>query len=306
MKKPTINQQLWKSIIAQSQKALAQITRTTGEVFDESVFTIQQPKRITQKAISRLRETELKFIKSKTEETIKNLPTREAETLKRKIRTREQYIRHPRVSITQQTERHPLTPEQRSARAKKAWQTRWGRMTEEEKIAYKQSFTQRMKKGRQAKELERQGFVPPPETPEEHIGEEDVTEIMGTPLTAEETEQYYKGQEKFIKESDIIDYQIERKIEEEMREATYKERVDTLRTALNNAKERDEIQYYRILNSYAQEILDDVNYFLNYSKYSKALSALNELIGILNFEPLTLDEAIKQADVYDSEMDDIQ
>ena len=305
MKKPTINQQLWKSILTQSQKALAQITKHTGEIFDESVFYIEHPARVTKKSLERLKETQLKFIRTKTEEVIHNLQPKEAEELTRKIRTREQYIRHPRITTTAERERHPLTPEERSARAKKAWKTRWERMTPEEQTQYRETFKERMSKGKQAKELERQGFVPPPEIPEEPISEEDVTEVMGTPLTTEEAEEYYKNQEEFVKESDIIDFQVERKIEQEMAEATYKERVDTLRAALNNAKARDERQYYKTLNMYAEEILDDVHYFLNYSKYSKALSALNELIGILNFEPLTLDEAINQADEYDTEMDDI-
>ena len=192
MKKPTLNQRIWQSLIKEAQKALTQITKHTGEIFDESVFTIQQPKRVTQKAISRLRETELKFIRTKTEEVIHNLQPKEAEELTRKIRTREQYIRHPRISTTTERERHPLTPEERSARAKKAWKTRWERMTPEEQTQYRETFKERMRKGKQAKELEQQGLVPPPEVQGEYGTDDELTGIIGEPPTPEEQEEYYK------------------------------------------------------------------------------------------------------------------
>lgn len=306
MKKPTINQQLWKSIIAQSQKALAQITKHTGEIFDESVFYIERPARVTKKSLERLKETELKFIRTKTEEVIHNLQPKEAEELTRKIRTREQYIRHPRISATAEREHHPLTPEERSARAKKAWKTRWERMTLEEQIQYRETFKERMKKGKQAKELERQGFVPPPEI-EEAVPEEDYAEVMGVPLTAEEAEKYYT--ENDIYETDLIDYGVEQAIEALYSDPfTFEDRIPQLRNLLLVAKvELGEAKYYAILSANADDILGYSKHYLQYKDPTRAhRDGFIPLEQMLLGRPLSIGEMTRRATMYDTEMENIE
>lgn len=301
MKKPTLNQRIWQSLIKEAQKALTQITKHTGEIFDESVFTIQQPKRVTQKAISRLRETELKFIRTKTEEVIHNLQPKEAEELTRKIRTREQYIRHPRISTTTERERHPLTPEERSARAKKAWKTRWERMTPEEQTQYRETFKERMRKGKQAKELEQQGLVPPPEVQGEYGTDDELTGIIGEPPTPEEQEEYYK---ETVKEIDIIDYSVQQRIKQEEDRAVFPHRIPELEQVLNTALEKlGERTYYKLLSKNADSVIDNVHYWLNYKYEGAARDGLNELRELLGAEPMTLAEAFGYSSEYDTEMD---
>lgn len=300
MKKPTLNQRIWQSLIKEAQKALTQITKHTGEIFDESVFTIQQPKRVTQKAISRLRETELKFIHTKTEEVIHNLQPKEAEELTRKIRTREQYIRHPRISTTTERERHPLTPEERSARAKKAWKTRWERMTPEEQTEYRETFKERMKKGKQAKELERLGFEPP-EIQGEYGTDEELTGIIGEPPTPEEQEEYYK---ETVKETDIIDYSVQQRIKEEEESASFPRRIPQLEQVLNTALEKlGERNYYKLLSQNADIVIKNVHFWLNYKYEDIASGALYDLRELLGAEPMTLAEAFGYSSEYDTEMD---
>ena len=310
MKKPTLNQRIWQSLIKEAQKALTQITKHTGEIFDESVFTIQQPKRVTQKAISRLRETELKFIRTKTEEVIHNLQPKEAEELTRKIRTREQYIRHPRISTTTERERHPLTPEERSARAKKAWKTRWERMTPEEQTEYRETFKTRMQKGKQAKELERQGLVPPPE---------DISELEQ--LTPEEEDEKWRnfqpnGEYQNIPAPDIRDI-IDDRIEEEIENMyndpdVYKHRIPPHKALFDEAKERmgvitengvDYTPYYRFLLAWSNVILkltenwlfasgdDNVeDYNPSYSNRQSPAQAFIELASIMKGTSLSLED----------------
>lgn len=301
MKKPTLNQQLWKTILAQTEKALAQITKHTGEVFDESVFYIERPARVTKKSLERLRETELKFIRTKTEEVIHNLQPKEAEELTRKIRTREQYIRHPRISTTAERERHPLTPEERSARAKKAWKTRWERMTPEEQTQYRETFKERMKKGKQAKELKQQGLVPPPEAQGEYETDDELTGIIGETPTPEEQEEYYK---ETVKETDIIDYSVQQRIKQEEDRATFPHRIPELEQVLNTALEKlGERNYYKLLSQNADTIIDNVHYWLNYKYEGAARNGLDDLRELLGAEPMTLAEAFGYSSEYDTEME---
>ena len=359
MKKPTLNQRIWQSILAQTEKALAQITKHTGEVFDESVFSMPKPKRITERAISRLQETELKFIKTHIEDVSKSAPQKQVEALKKSVQTHEEYIRHPRMSLSQQEyEPHPLSAEERSERARKAWQTRVSRMTEEqyaeykksfsermrearaereaqesaedrearkvkrseaakkawqtrqsamtdeEKEQYKKDFAERMRKAREAKELDKQGYVAPPE-PEEPIPEEDYEEVFGVPLTPEEAEEYYKEQHNLIAESEIIDYSVEEAVRAMYdNPQTFPERIPELEGYMRNAKlQYGERKYYAILQENASVLLDTAEFWLQY-KYERRARAegLHEFVYTLFSSPMSLEEATKYTTDYDTEM----
>ena len=359
MRKPTINQRIWQSILAQTEKALAQITKHTGEVFDESVFSTPRPKRITERAISRLQETELKFIQSHVQDVIKNAPPKQVEELKKSVSTHEEYIRHPRMSLGgEEYQPHPLTAEERSARARKAWQTRVSRMTEEqyaeykkefvqrtkqarqereaqmsaeerearkvkrsaaskkawetrqsgmteeEKAQYKKDFVERMRKAKEAKDLERQGFTAPPE-PEEPIPQQDYEEVFGVPLTPEEAEEYYREQEKLRDEASIIDYSVEEAIRAMYNDPqTFPERVPELERYMQTAKvELGERVYYTTLQANASELLSTAEFWLQYKYESTARNeGLHEFVYTLFSSPMTIDEASKYATDYDTEM----
>lgn len=359
MKKPTLNQRIWQSILAQTEKALAQITKHTGEVFDESVFLMPRPKRITERAISRLQETELKFIQTHVQDVIKNAPAKQVEEFKKSVSTHEEYIRHPRMSLGgEEYQPHPLTAEERSARARKAWQTRVSRMTEEqyaeykkefvqrtkqarqereaqmsaeerearkvkrsaaskkawetrqsgmteeEKAQYKKDFVERMRKAKEAKELERQGFVAPPE-PEEPIPQQDYEEIFGVPLTIEEAEEYYKEQEKLRSEAELIDYSVEEAIRAMYdNPQTFPERIPELEGFMQQAKlELGERTYYAVLQKNASKLLDAAEFWLQYKYEPKAKSeGLNEFVYTIFDSPMSIEEAIKRASYYDTDM----
>ena len=365
MRKPTINQRIWQSILAQTEKALAQITKHTGEVFDESVFSMPRPKRITERAISRLQETELKFIQTHVQDIIKNAPAKQVEELKKSVSTHEEYIRHPRMSLGgEEYQPHPLTAEERSARARKAWQTRVSRMTEEqyaeykkefvrrtkearqqreaqmsaeerearkakrsaaskkawetrqsgmteeEKAQYKKDFVERMRKAKEARELEQQGFVPPPE-PEEPIPQQDYEEIFGVPLTPEEAEEYYKEQDNLVSKTDIIDATIDAQLEAMYDNPLCIESRIPPHKALREKAEalHGRQKYYEILDQNAEMVIGLSEEWLFYQfhhrgieGYYDALKAFNALSNILLGNVMTMEEANDYATDYDTEM----
>lgn len=307
MRKPTVNQMKWQAILNQTQKALAEITKVTGEIFDEAELRPERPQRITEKKLAQLKETQLDFIHKQVEDVIKNMRTPEAEELAHKVRTKEQYIRHPRISKgKKEYEQHPLTASQRSERAKKAWQTRLSRMTPEEREQYGKDFAERMKKAREAKELERKGYEAPPEA-EEPVTEKDWDEVLGEPLTPEEVQEldYAKQlQKQYIPDvSAIIDAQIAHLIET----SDYPERTNIVLQLIKEAKERLGVTgYYALLERYGEEILNETERWLNYRDMRRARTSLDILEYIFAQNAMDLQTAIERANEYDTELDDIE
>ena len=313
MRKPTINQMKWQAILNQTQKALAEITKRTGQIFDEEELRPERPQRITQKKLTQLKQTQLEFIHKQVEDVIKNMRTHEAEELVHKVRIKEEYIRHPRINKgAKKREAHPLTAAERSERARKAWKTRVERMTPEEREQYGKNFAERMKKAKQAKELERKGFVAPPEA-EEPVSEQDWNEVLGEPLTPEEVQEldYAKQtQEDYIpKQTDIIDYSVENALMAMLDDPdVIPERIPELVSTLNGFKSGlGNAKYYYLLNQNADDILGYSNFWLTYRHEGKARSfGLNMLIRILREGAWDLNEALKYSTQYDTEMSDLE
>lgn len=314
MRKPTVNQMKWQAILSQAQKALAEITKVTGEIFDEAELRPERPQRITEKKLAQLKETQLDFIHKQVEDVIKNMRTPEVEELAHKVRTKEHYIRHPRISKgKKEYEHHPLTAEQRSERAKKAWQTRFARMTPEEREQYGKDFAERMKKAREAKELERKGYEAPPEA-EEPVPEKDWDEVLGEPLTPEEVQEldYARGQAGYIPElTGIIDYSVESALIAMLDDPNViPERIPELVDTLNAYKNKlGDTKYYQILNENANDILDYSSFWLTYHHEPRArIFGLNKLMRIFAEGALALDltEVLKNSEQYDTEMLDLE
>lgn len=313
MRKLTVNQMKWQAILAQTQKALAEITKRTGLIFDEAELRPKRPKRITEKKLTQLKQTELDFIHKQVEDVVKNMRTHEVEELMHKVRTKEEYIRHPRISKgKQKREPYPLTYAERSERAKKAWATRWSRMTPEEQVEYGKSFAARMRKAREAKELERKGFVPLSEK-EEAPAEKDWVEVLGEPLTPEEVQEldYAKQtQENYMpKLTNIIDYSVENSLFAMLDDPdVIPERISELVNTLNEYKNKlGDVKYYQLLEQNASDILDYSLFWLTYHHEGRARAlGLNPLMRILHEGALDLIEALKNSTQYDTEMLDIE
>lgn len=307
MRKPTVNQMKWQAILSQTQKALSEITKRTGVIFNEAELRPERPQRITEKKLTQLKQTQLNFIHKQVEDVIKNMRTHEAEELMHKVRTKEEYIRHPRISKgKQKREPQPLTSAERSERAKKAWATRWSRMTPEEQVEYGKSFATRMRKAREAKELERQGFVPPPEK-EEAPTEKDWVEVLGEPLTPEEVQEldYAKQtqEEYFPNAAEIIESQILSLIET----AEFPERTNIVLQLMNEAKARlGTVGFYNLLERNGEQILGETERWLNYRDIHRARPSLDILEYIFSQNAMDLQTAIEKANDYDTELDDLE
>lgn len=323
MRKPTINQMKWQAILNQTQKALAEITKRTGQIFDEAALRPERPQRITQKKLTHLKQTQLDFIHKQVEDVIKNMRTHEAEELVHKVRTKEEYIRHPRISKGKKKyEAHPLTAAERSERARKAWKTRVERMTPEEREQYGKDFAERMRKAKQAKtdpfdellknkkvkkvtpeEIEKKlEQVPKIDDPFVELLQDEDTII----LTPEEMEEELK---KAPKLTDIIDYSVENALMAMLDDPdVIPERIPELVNTLNGFKsELGYAKYYHILNQNANDILEYSNFWLTYRHEGRARSiGLNKLIAILHEGALDLSEALKNSMQYDTELDDIE
>ncbi len=323
MRKPTINQMKWQAILNQTQKALAEITKRTGQIFDEAELRLERPQRITKKKLAQLKQTQLDFIHKQVEDVIKNMRTYEAQELVHKVRTKEEYIRHPRISKGKKKyEAHPLTAVERSERAKKAWKTRVERMTPEQREQYGKDFAERMKKAKQAKidpfdellkskkvkkvtpeEIEKKlEQVPKIDNPFVELMQDEDINI----LTPEEMEEELK---KAPKLTDIIDYSVENALIAMIDDPNViPERIPELVSMLNEFKNKlGDAKYYYLLSQNSNDILDNSYFWLTYKNEDRARSfGLNQLIFILNEGVIDLGEALKNTEQYGTEMSDLE
>lgn len=130
-----------------------------GLVYPEDILP-PIPKYISRKHVEQLHEIKPKDLRKRAQPVFN--ATDEIERVQRitqpEVRTRkgrpigEEYLKHPRTHSNMPK----LSKEVRSQASKKAWQTRWGRMSEEEREAYRQRFKDRMREGRERKRKERE------------------------------------------------------------------------------------------------------------------------------------------------------
>lgn len=138
----------------------------------------EQPKHVTKQKIEQLRSIKPATIRAVLkEQALSSTPSTPVDILGR-VRTKheEEYIRHPRFSTAGEPEyvSHPLTPEERSAIAKKAWQTRYANGFQKKPPskrpyeAHPLTPEQRSEQARKAWEKRKaEGFTPKPKKPYE-------------------------------------------------------------------------------------------------------------------------------------------